>query len=59
MRDRNAVDLGVSGFDEEMGRVEKVKAIIRIYCIKKENMFNKKCVLKATKKQGIKNGISS
>lgn len=40
MRDRKEMDLREE--EEELGRTEEGETIIRVYCMRKESIFNKK-----------------
>ena len=42
MRNRNGVDLDVSGDEEEQGGIERGKTIIRIYYERKKSIFNER-----------------
>lgn len=40
MRNKKGVDLERRGGGEELGGVETVETILRIYCVRKESIFN-------------------
>lgn len=42
MRDRKEVGPEVSGSGEDLGGVKIGKSIIRIYCLRKQSIFNKR-----------------
>jgi hypothetical protein len=49
-RDKNGVALNGRGCKKELGEVEEKETVIKIYCVRKESIFNKKEEIKANTK---------